>query len=435
MMFENPEDVTDEFGNPNPKLPNSSVTRYVPWTSWLAAANHWPNAGGGTSTQAESSGQGVFAHEFSHLRSLPDNYNNPFADNDRNYTGYWEMMSRGSFNGPGGTHNRWQIPNAGGSALGPHHMLHFKSVGSQRLGVVKDDEQVILERNSLPQQGIAVATIKAREYVPGDDNVGLTVNLGDGGFTPGACQARVSDPFWCTPSATNWQRFTMEVVDRVGNDSFAPGHGVLLAQTRNSGTPREWLVDANPENINRIDFYRPDGTPVPVVRGDPRQLDDATFQAGTNSGSEYEYVDGPNKLHFYVLDIHRDSEGVLFYDVAVRNLDGAGDFARNAGLRTLNVRSIGDGTTQIRTLVRNTGQAGTGLFDSDVYRLSASVDGAGWNVHLPYEVRAVKAGEGLPTLAYAVAGEGASDSATVTVTATSEADPSKSATVQVEVTN
>ena len=97
-------------GNP---MTNWASTRYVPWTSWRAAANHWPNAGGGTSTQAESSGQSVFAHEFSHLRGLPDNYNNPFADNERNFTGYWEMMSRGTFNGPGGTHNRWQVPNAG----------------------------------------------------------------------------------------------------------------------------------------------------------------------------------------------------------------------------------------------------------------------------------------------------------------------------------
>ena len=60
-----------------------------------------------------------------------------------------------------------------------------------------------------------------------------------------------------------------------------------------------------------IDFYRPDGTPVAVVRGDPRQLNDATFHAGTNSGSEYEYVDTFNRLHFYVLDKHRDADGVL----------------------------------------------------------------------------------------------------------------------------
>ena len=94
----------------------------------------------------------MFAHEFSHLRGLPDNYNNPFADNERNFTGYWEMMSRGTFNGPGGTHNRWQVPNAGGSALGPHHMLHFKN----RLDVLAATEQVTVERNTLQDQGVAV---------------------------------------------------------------------------------------------------------------------------------------------------------------------------------------------------------------------------------------------------------------------------------------
>jgi M6 family metalloprotease-like protein len=440
MKWETPEEVPDEFGNPNPALPNTSVTRYVPWTSWLAAANHWPNAGGGTSTQAESSGQSVFAHEFSHLRSLPDNYNNPFSDTDRNYTGYWEMMSRGTFNGPGGTHNRWQIPNAGGSALGPHHMLHFKTTGPQRLGVVRDAEQVILERNDLPGQGIAVTTLKAREFVPNGDKVGLTVNLGAGGYTPGACQTRTDDPFWCThTNETTWQRFTMEVVDRVGNDSFTAGHGVLLAQARDfqqgqPSSPRVQLIDANIEDIDRIDFYRPDGTPVPVVRGDPRQLDDATFHAGTGSGSEYEYVDAPNRLHFYVLDTYRDKRGVLYYDVAVRNLDGAGDFRRGVALRATAVRPVGDSTALVRTRITNTGKAGKGLFNSDVYRLSATVDGSGWQVHLPYEVKAVRAGKALTAPVYATAGDGASETARVTITATSESDPAatKSVTVRLD---
>ncbi|HYJ70491.1 MAG TPA: immune inhibitor A domain-containing protein [Nocardioidaceae bacterium] len=438
MKFEDKEDVPDVLGNPNPALPNWAATRYVEWTSWLAAANHWPNAGGGTSTQAESSGLSVFAHEFSHLRNLPDNYNNPFAEPDqatRAYTGYWEMMSRGSFNGPGGTHNRWQIPNAGGSALGPHHMLHFKSVGNQRLGVVRNDEQVILERNELPQQGIAVTTIKAREYVPGNDNVGLTVNLGAGGFTPGTCRERVSDAFWCTPNLTTWQRFTMEVVDRVGNDSFTAGHGVLLAQTKDSGTPREWVVDANPEDIHRVDFVRPDGTVVPVVRGDPRQLDDATFQAGTDSGSLYEYVDAPNNLHFYVLDAYRNANGVLYYDIAVRNLQGAGNFNRNVALGDPATFAVGNSTGLVRVPLTNTGTAGAGLFDSDVYRLSTTVDGDGWSVHLPYEVKAVAAGDTVTAPIYATAGDGASESATVTITATSEADPSKSATTEIELTS
>jgi hypothetical protein len=270
--------------------------------------------------------------------------------------------------------------------------------------------------------------------VPNGDKVGLTVNLGAGGFTPGACEARVPDPFWCTPNATNWQRFTMEVVDRVGNDSFTAGHGVLLAQTRDSGSPREWLVDANPEDIDRIDFYRPDGTPVPVVRGDPRQLDDGTFHAGTGSGSEYEYVDAPNKLHFYVLDAYRDKKGVLYYDVAVRNLDGAGDFRRDVAIRDAPTHAVGDATALIRTRIANTGRAGKGLYDSDIYRLSATVDGAGWSVQLPYEVKAVEARRALSAPVYATAEDGASETATVTITATSESDPSATATIEVPLT-
>ena len=58
MLWADREQVPAEFGPPgaengpvlnaagNP-IPNWSPTRYVPWSSWLAAANHWPNAGGG----------------------------------------------------------------------------------------------------------------------------------------------------------------------------------------------------------------------------------------------------------------------------------------------------------------------------------------------------------------------------------------------------
>ena len=45
MKFATKEDVTDEFGPPDPALPNWNNTRYVEWTSWQASANIWPNAG------------------------------------------------------------------------------------------------------------------------------------------------------------------------------------------------------------------------------------------------------------------------------------------------------------------------------------------------------------------------------------------------------
>ena len=439
MIFQTRDDIPDAFGPPGAggatpplnnageEMPNWSPTRYVPWTSWRAAANHWPNASGGSTTQAESSGQSVYAHEFSHVRGLPDNYNNPFADNVRNYTGYWEMMSRGTFNGPGGTHNRWQIPNAGGSGLGPHHMLHFK----QMLGVLDPADQVVLDRDDLSTDGIGVVTLQARSSPPNGDPVGLQVVLGDGGYSGQKCQDQSTQPsFWCPPG-TNWQNYTLEVVDRVGSDSYAPGHGVLLALSRSSGTPRVWLIDSNPQDISMIDFYRPDGTPVPVVRGDPRQLNDATFHAGTDSGADYEYVD--NGLHFYILERHRDVDGVLYYTVAVRNLDGAGAFERGVEVSQPTVKDIASTTKLIEVSLANTGEAGTGSFDSDVYRLSSSVEGEGWNLWSPYEVRAVRAGEAIPAQVYASATEGASDNATVTITATSEADPSVSQTITVEL--
>jgi M6 family metalloprotease-like protein len=422
--------VLNSAGNP---IPNWAPTRYVPWTSWRAAANHWPNAGGGTSTQAESSGQSVFAHEFSHLRGLPDNYNNPFSDVDRNYTGYWEMMSRGTFNGPGGTHNRWQIPNAGGSALGPHHLLEYK----ERLGVVTPTDQATVARDALQTQGVAVVELKARESVPAGDLTGLTVTLGTGDLA-GSCANQGFTPetiFYC-PNRANptvpYLRYRMEVVDRVGNDSFAPGHGVLLTKARNSGLPTVWMIDPNPQDIGMIDFYRPDGTPVAVVRGDPRQLNDATFQAGTNSGSEYEYVDAFNKLNFYVLSTRRGADGVLRYTVAVRRVGEGDPFTRGAALAAPTKKAQRPGFLATCTFpLTNTGQAGTGIFDSDVYRLSASSSSPDWKVTLPNALAVAKAGQTVQVPVHVLRDPLTDDGdarTTVTLTAKSEADSSKTAT-------
>ncbi|MGH2697851.1 MAG: M6 family metalloprotease domain-containing protein [Actinomycetota bacterium] len=440
MLFENPEDVPASFGPPGAEegvvlnqlgepMTNYAATRYVEWTSWRAAANHWPNASSNprSSTQAESSGQSVYAHEFSHILGLPDNYNNPFADNIRNFTGYWEMMSRGTFNGPGGTHNRWQVPNQGGSGLGPHHLLHFKN----QLGVLTDDEQVTLQRNELADQGVAVVRVKARSVVPDDDQLGVTVAFGAGGDLAGSCDNQGLEPFYCP--GTGFLHYRLEVVDRVGNDSFTPGHGVLLSKSRNSGTPRVWLIDPNPEDINMIDFYRPDGTPVAVVRGDPRQLNDATFHAGTNSDSEYEYVDDFNRLHFYILNTGRDENGELFYDIGVRRFDGAGDFERDVALGS--PAKIGQQPGFLATCnfpLTNTGEAGEGVFDSDVYRLSADSSANNWEARLPNALAFAEAGETVEVPVHVLRSPGNART-TVTLTATSETDQTQTATQTCDV--
>ena len=101
----------------------------------------------------------------------------------------------------------------------------------------------------------------------------------------------------------------MEVVQQIGSDSYDPGHGVLISKTKtgssNCGagvTCFAWVIDSHPEDINHVDFIKPDGTPKMATLGDERQLNDASFNAGLDSGSSYEWTDERNRLHFYVVD-------------------------------------------------------------------------------------------------------------------------------------
>jgi hypothetical protein len=195
-----------------------------------------------------------------------------------------------------------------------------------------------------------------------------------------------------------------------------------MSKSRNSGTPRVWAIDSNPEDIGMIDFYRPDGTPVAVVRGDPRQLNDATFHAGTNSGSEYEYIDNFNRLHFYIIDTYRDEDGVLFYEIGVRRFDGAGDFERGVrlGQPTKTPQVPGYLATCTFPLI-NTGEAGEGIYSSDIYRLSVKSSEKNWKITLPNALASAEAGERVEVPVHALWSPGKKHSV-VTLTATSETD-------------
>ncbi|MFD0471779.1 M6 family metalloprotease domain-containing protein [Nonomuraea thailandensis] len=339
MKFPTKEDVTDEWGPPDPALPNWSPTRYVEWTSWQAGSTFWPNARFGVdSVQAESSGMAVYAHELSHIMGIADNYNNPYATPvNRAYTGIWEMLSRGSFNGPGGPHSRWLIPPTGGASMGAHHMLRNKI----KLGMVDEQNVLRLSREALDESGLVTARVTARSVQPGENGLsGVNISFDTGDKSP-ACDV-TTDPM-C--DGGGWENYTVEVVDRMGSDSFTPDAGVLLAKTKNEDRGPgwklpafEWVIDANPQDIGMTDYVLPDGTKVPITIGDYRQLSDALFHAGTDSGSEYEYVDEANRLHFYITDVHRNREGELSYTVAIRSLDGAGPQRR--GLKLLPAAGI-----------------------------------------------------------------------------------------------
>ncbi|WP_243716593.1 M6 family metalloprotease domain-containing protein [Actinomadura darangshiensis] len=424
MKFGTKEQVPAEWGPGDPNLPNWVKTRYIPWTSWQSGSTIWPNAiAGVSSTQAESSGMSVYAHEFSHIIGVGDNYNNPYGDPPRRaFSGPWDMLSRGTFNGPGGPHSRWTIPATGGGSMGAQHMLRNKL----KLGMVDTGKVLQLDRDTLASSGMVVANVTARAAQPGKNGLaGINVKLGDGGDKSPACDTD-TDPL-CDGGGYN--NYTVEVVDRMGTDSFTPDSGVLLAKTKDQDrAPFIWVEDANPQDIDKVDFVLPDGTPQKMTIGDYRQLSDALYHAGTNSGSEYEYVDEANRLHFYVLNLKRDRKGVLSYTVAISSLDGAGQQRRGVRVGSGHARQTGGGWAKCTMTLTNTGRGGDGYHGSDVFRLKAAVSGGGWTTYLPNELATAKAKGRTQVEVWAKAKPGAGRHAKLRLTGTSESDPSKSGT-------
>jgi M6 family metalloprotease-like protein len=426
--------IPDSFGPPDETRPNFAKTRYVDWTSWASAATIWPNAGGGSSTQAESSGMATYAHELSHLLNIGDNYNNPYGVPARRaYTGPWSMMSRGSFNGPGGPHTRWQIPSLQGGSMGSLHTLRDKA----KIGLIDEKNVLRLSREALGSSGLVVAKITARAVEAGNGLTGLNVAM-NADREP-ACGVS-TDPM-C--DGGNFNNYTVEVVDRMGADSYQPDAGVMISKTKNAdNAPFVWTVDANPQDIDLIDFYRPDGTPQKVTIGDYRQLSDALFHAGTRSGSEFEYTDEANRLHFYILDVQRDKRGVLSYTVAVQSLDGTGGpSTHGVALSPGTVVSGGRPTQRGASCsfdLTNTGvytaggqqhpEDATRYLTSDVYRLSGAVSGRGWRVTLPNELATAKFGAGAEVRVAVAASADATATGVVRLTATSVSDSSKTVT-------
>ncbi|MDY0409293.1 M6 family metalloprotease domain-containing protein [Paracerasibacillus soli] len=388
MMFQNPESVTDEFGPPAEfDLPNWAVTRYVPWTSWFAAKSIWSSASRGVSIQGENDGMATFAHEFGHIMELGDNYNNPYGNPvSRTYSGPWELMSRGTFNGPGGPHTQWKVlPTMGGSTP-PHHMLRNKI----KQGFLSEEQYINVNRDELAESGPIFADIIARA-VPTGDEFGKTglygINIEMEDLTP----PNSLEDDWRADmqrGAKWYDNYTIEVVDQRGFDSFTPDTGVLMAKTKNAEAPPNiWVIDAHDEDIAQVDFIRPDGTEAMYSLGDYRQLADALFKAGTDEGVVSEYVDEHNRLHFYILDKFYDEVGALSYRVSVRHLDGAGDFERGVEAVAHAAERAVSGKIATHTFsVTNTGEA------TDLVRIQAEID-TGWETMIHHNVIEVEAGE------------------------------------------
>jgi hypothetical protein len=333
-----------------------------------------------------------------------------------------------------------------------------------KFGFLKPSNVVRLNRDELAQSGLVVAKVIPRNVAPGAVELhGFAVALdGDGDRTP--AQEADRNPLY---GGTGYNYYTLEVVQRMGYDSFSPDSGVLIAMNTGSIGDREelpqsearrngrggrrgtgtaggqggrrtlyfnWVIDAHPEDMNRLDFRRPNGEAVMRSIADYRQLNDALFHAGLRSGSEFEYVDRPNGLHFYVIDVEQDANGIRSYTLGARSLDGGGPHERGVVVRAPQGRAS-QGVYYFQ--VSNTGAArpfdamlhlqDTARFANyDIYRLSVAVEGDGWSAQLQNAIAGVEFGNASGVPVFITPGKSAN--ATVRLTATSESDRTKTST-------
>lgn len=443
MKFQSPSDIPAEWGNPDPAKPRWVVTRYVPWTSWKAGQMQW-----GLSSVRQGENSGTITHEIVHFAfRTGDNNNNPYIRPYRRAgSGPWDIMDRGSFNGPGGPHRRWVVPPTEGASMPAGFMLRNRI----RFGFVRPENVLKLNRNGLAGSGLVVATITARAVDPGPTGLaGIVVTL-DGDMpqdrTP-PCDMN-ADPLCSGDPVYNF--YSIEIVQRIGYDSFTPDNGVLLAKNKNGEGNScgyncfTWVIDARPEDINMVDFYRPDGTPAMRTIADYRQLNDALFHAGLNSGSQYEWEDTPNRLHFYVIDIHKDAKEILSYTVGVRSLDGSGPQLRGVAIAPPAAQNMPGESCYVGFKLKNTGtptatnpllhpQDAVAYLNNDIYRLSVSMEGQGWSAQIQNALVAVKFGDSKTVPVYVTRIPGSAASATVTLKAWSESDPTMTAVATCQV--
>jgi len=446
MKFQTREDIPPEFGNPDNTKPRWVVSRYVPWTSWKAASYLWSES---SITQGECSGS--VRHEISHFAfQIGDNNNNPYVTPYRRAgAGPWDLMDRGSFNGPGGPHRRWVVPVMEGGSMPAGLMLR------QRLyfKFIDTNDVLTISRDGLARSGLVVADVTAREVIHDRDTFsGVVVRLD--GPEP---QDRTppDDPATNALSAGRplYNFYSMETIQRIGYDSFCPDNGVLIAKNKdeegstggvNNFNCFNWVIDAHPEDMRRLDFKRPNGEPVMRTIADYRQLNDALFHAGLDSGGQYEYEDPYNRLHFYVIDLRTSPQGIRTYTLGVRSLDGSGPRTAGAILTPSSWFNISATNGVCTFVLKNTGSpnsasraplplVATPWLNSDIYRLSVAVEGDGWQAQLRNGLAAVKFGESQSIGVLLANFPGSSRSATVVLTATSESDPTQTATASSEI--
>ena len=125
-------------------------------------------------------------------------------------------------------------------------------------------------------------------------------------------------------------------------------------------------------------------------------------------------------------------------------MDGFGARERGVSLAGPAEEKIGQPNTPVTFTLTNAGTPSdtdptlhpddaTAYLNSDIYRLSVSVEGEGWSAKVLNALAAVEAGGSQSVRVHISKEEGAAESATVTLQATSEGDPSKTAAATIRL--
>jgi hypothetical protein len=348
-------------------------------------------------------------------------------------------LTGGQARGPGGPHKRWVVPPSMGASMPAGLMLRNRLLN----GFISKNEVLTLSREDLVISGPVVAEITARETDPLPGTfAGIIVRL-DGPEPHDRTPADDPAVNPLSPGTPDYDFYSLEVVQRIGYDSFCPDNGVLIAKNKDkessNGGPNQfncfnWVIDAHPEDINMVDYIGPDGQKVMRTIADYRQLNDALFHAGLNSGSSFEFVDSANNLHFYIIDIRKNENGILVYKTGISSLTTGEIPKREFELMPPVQKKLKGESGYVLFTLKNTGEpAGSDpslhfqntlrWLNNDIYRLSINTDDPIGKAQLLNSIVALEPGESREIPVYVSASGFKGKKIRFLLSARSETDP------------
>ena len=175
-------------------------------------------------------------------------------------------MDRGSFNGPGGPHSRWVVPATQGASMPAGLMLRNRIIN----GFIANDQVLPPQpRRPGPVRPGGGRRHRARRGARSPArSAGIVVRL-DGAAPHDRTPPDDPATNALSPGRPLYNFYTLEVVQRIGYDSLLPGQRRASSpKTRTAKAPNggpngfncfNWVIDAHPEDINMVDFKRPNG--------------------------------------------------------------------------------------------------------------------------------------------------------------------------------